>query len=69
MNIKNEINDAAIKCLNNLFRLQKENKTVNNKILRDIRNFFEHEEKYYYKPVTVNNFGVIIILNIKVKMI
>ena len=54
--MKNEINDAAIKGLKNLYKLQKENKTINHKILGDIRNFFEHEEKD--KPVRVNDFGV-----------
>ena len=38
------------------FRLKKENKGCKDRIIWDIRNFFEHKEEYYYKPVTVNNF-------------
>ena len=39
-------------------------------IIRDIKNLFEHEEKEnYYKPVKTSNFGITIILNIKVKAI
>ena len=37
---------------------------MNDRILRDIRNLFEHEEGNYYKPVRVT-----IILNMKLKVI
>ena len=41
----------------NLFRPKKENKAVKYRILRDNRNFFEHEEEDYYKPLRVGNFS------------
>ena len=41
----------------NLSRLKKENKAIKNRVIRDIRNLFEHEEEEsYYKPVRVGNF-------------
>ena len=41
----------------NLFRLEKETKAIKDRILRDIKNPFEHkEEKNCYKPVSVINF-------------
>ena len=46
---------TAIKGIRNPFRLKKY-KTVKYRILRDIKNLFEHEEADYYKPVIVNNF-------------
>ena len=52
---KKETNDAAIKGIRNLFRLKKENKAIKYRILRDIRDLFEHEE-VDYKSVRVNNF-------------
>ena len=36
--------------------LKKENKLVKDRIIRDIRNLFEHEEGDYYKPVRAGNF-------------
>ena len=40
-----------------LFKLEKETKAVKDRILRDIKNLFEHEEdENYYKPVRVSNF-------------
>ena len=46
-----------IKYIRNLFRLEKETKVIKDRILRDINNFFEHEEQEnYYKPVRVSNF-------------
>ena len=32
---------------------QKENKAIKDRIIRDTRNLFEHEEENYYKPVRV----------------
>ena len=41
----------------NLFRREKETKANKDRIPRDIKNFFEHEEEEnYYKPVRVSNF-------------
>ena len=40
----------------NLFRLKNENKTIENKIIKDTNNLFGHEEEDYYKPLRVDNF-------------
>ena len=37
------------------FQIKKENKTIKNRKITDIRNLFEHEEDDYYKPVQVVN--------------
>ena len=37
------MNDTTTKNVRNLFRLKKENKTIKNRIIRDIKNLFEHE--------------------------
>ena len=43
--------------IRNFFRLEKEIKSIKDRILRDIKNSFElEEEKTYYKPVRVSNF-------------
>ena len=34
----------------------KKTKAIKDRILRDIKNLFEHKEEIYYKPVRVNNF-------------
>ena len=36
--------------------MEKENKATTDRIIRDIRNLFEHKEENYYKPVRVRNF-------------
>ena len=48
--------ENIIKDIRNLFRLQKETKSIKDRIIRDIRNLFEHEEEDYYKSVRINNF-------------
>ena len=53
--MKKEIDDTTIKCTRNLLRLEKENKAIKDRIMRDIKNLFEHEEEDYYKPVKVGN--------------
>ena len=42
----------------NLFRLKKETKAINDRILENIKNLFknEKEEENYHKPERVNNF-------------
>ena len=45
-----------LKKYKNLFRLEKETKAIKDRILRDIKNLFQHEEENYYKPVRVSNF-------------
>ena len=55
--LKKELNYTTIKDMRSLFRLEKETKAIKNRILRDIKNLFEHEEEEnYYKPVRVSNF-------------
>ena len=51
-----EIDDTTVKDITNRFRLKKENEAIKNKIIRDIRNLFEHEEDDYYKSLRVGNF-------------
>ena len=43
--------------IRNLFRLKKENKAIKDRLIRGIRNIFEHEEESYYKPVRVGKFS------------
>ena len=48
---------TAISNIRNLFRNEKDSNAIKDKILRGIKNLFEHEEKEnYYKPVRVSNF-------------
>ena len=54
--LKQELNSTAIKGIKNLFRLKKETKPTKDRIIRYIRNHFEHEKEDCYKPVRVNNF-------------
>ena len=53
----------------NPFRLKKGKKGIKDRIIRDVRTLFEHEEEDYYKPKRVSNSGIIIILNMKVMVI
>ena len=43
--LKIELNYTAIKVIRNHFRQEKETKTFENGILRDIKNLFKHEEE------------------------
>ena len=56
--LKEEPNCSAIKGIRNLFRKKRETKANKGRILRDMKNLFEHEkeEENYYKQVRVNNF-------------
>ena len=46
-----------MKDIRSLFRQEKKTKAIKDRILRDIKNLFEHEkEKIYYKLVTVSDF-------------
>ena len=54
--MKKELNYTAIKDIRNLFKGKKVTKAIKDRILRDIKNLFEHEEeKNYYNPVRENN--------------
>ena len=56
--LKKELNITVIKDIRNHFRLEKETKAIKDRILKDIKNFIEHEEKEenYCKPVRVSDF-------------
>ena len=43
--LKIELNYTAIKDIRNLYRQDKETKAIKDRILRDIKNLFEHEEE------------------------
>ena len=45
-----------IKNIKNLSKLQKENKVVKGRIIRDIKTLFEQQEEDYYKLVKVGKF-------------
>ena len=42
--------------IKNFFRLKKENKTIRDWIIRDIKNLFGQEKEHYYKSVRVGSF-------------
>ena len=45
-----------MKDVRNLFRLKKENESIKDRIVWDIKNLFEYREQDYYKPIRVNEF-------------
>lgn len=49
------VEGQIIKNIRNLLKLKRQNEAIKDRILRDNRNLFEHEEEYY-KSVTVGNF-------------
>ena len=53
--IQKQSEENIIKSIWNLFKLKKENETIKDKIIRDIRTLFE-EEYDYCKPTRVGNF-------------
>ena len=38
--------------------MKKQNETITDRIIRNVSNLFEHEEKDYHKPVRVGNFQI-----------
>ena len=58
LGLKREQYYITIKGIRNLFRQAKETKAIKDRMLRDIKNLFEHEkeEENYYEPVRVSNF-------------
>ena len=55
--LKKELNYTAIKDIINQLTLEKETKAIKDRILRGIKNRFEHkEEENSHKPVRVSNF-------------
>ena len=53
--LKKQLNYTAINDIRNLFRPGKETKAVKDRILRDIKNLFEHEEENCQKPIRASN--------------
>ena len=45
-----------IKDIKKNFKLKIENEAIKDRIIRDIKNPFQHEEEDYYNPVRVVNF-------------
>ena len=45
--------------------MKKENEVIKDRIIRDIRNLFKHEEEDCYEPVREVIFGVTVILKMK----
>ena len=56
LKMQNPSEKNIIKNVRNIFKLQKENKTIKDIIIRDIKILFEKQEEDYYKPVRVGNF-------------
>ena len=52
--LRKAIDDSTTKDIRNLFRRRKGNKTIKDKMIRDIKAF--EEEDNYYKPIKVGNF-------------
>ena len=53
--LQKDIDDTANKDIKNFFRLKKENETIKDRVIRDIRNLSEQEDDYY-KPIRECNF-------------
>ena len=70
MEVKNTDNlkKNIIKYARNLFELKKENGTIKNRIIRDIRTIFKQEDDYC-KPITTGNFWITVISIQKVVVI
>ena len=66
--LKREIDDITIKDIRSLFRLKEENEAIKERVVRNIRNFFEYEEDYY-NLIRLGNFWSNNILNMKVMVI
>ena len=55
--MKKKLNYTPIENIKSHFRQEKKTKAIKDRILRDIKNLFEHkEEENYYEPVRVSNF-------------
>ena len=63
--LKRETDDITIKDIRSLFRLKEENEAIKERVVRNIRNFFEYEEDYY-KLIRLGNFWSNNLLNMKV---
>ena len=47
--------ENIIKSIRNIFKLEKKNEAIKDRVIRDIRTFFKQEDNYY-KPIRVVNF-------------
>ena len=56
--IKKEQNYTSVKDIRNLITQEKQTKTIKDRVLRYIKNLFEHEkeEENYHKPIRISNF-------------
>ena len=52
--LRKAIDDSTTKDIRNLFRRRKRNKTIKDKMIRDIKAFVEEDN--YYKPIKEGNF-------------
>ena len=48
--------ESIINSIRNIFILEKENNGIKDRIVRDIRRFFDQQDDDYYKPKRVSNF-------------
>ena len=55
LKIQKQSEDNIIKSIRNIFKLKKENETIKDRIIRDIKILFEHEDDYY-KPIRAEHF-------------
>ena len=55
LKIQKQSDYKIIKSIRSLFGLKKENETIKDRTIRNIKNPFEQEEDYY-KPVRLGNF-------------
>ena len=54
--LKKELNHTAVKDIRNPSRIERETNAFKDRILKNIKNLFEHEEEENYsKPVRVSN--------------
>ena len=70
LKIQKQSEDNIIENIRNLFKIKKENKSIKDKIIRDIKTLIEQQGEDCCKPVRVGNFwNNNCILNMKVVMI
>ena len=68
LKIQKQSKDNITKNIRHPFRVKKGNKTIKNRIIRNIKTISE-QEKHYYKPVRVGSFGSNNYIKMKVMLI
>ena len=68
LKIQKQSKDNITKNIRHPFRVKKGNKTIKNRIIRNIKTISE-QEKHYYKPVRVSSFGNNNYIKMKVMLI